>query len=540
MNAMNVNRNLTQGLVALVVCALLGACNTLESTAEVRAEKERWNSSNEPSNFTGIELNTKLDALPTSGRTDREIWPSSYWPMHKDSINARWKADELSPAEKYDQAFNGWVPPEGFMDLKPYKGGSNCADFDKSYYEQLGPLASLISGHMGNGDARDGVDSDGDGEIDECDDRDGVETWFGLCHAWVPAAMLEDRPLRSVTHNGVTFHTGDIEALIIAAYNRAGADMIGGRCNDKEVKRDEQGRAEDVRCRDTNPGTMHVIMTNYLGINKTAFAEDRTYDYEVWNQPIVAYDVSQLDEITLEEAISEVGLTGDSYVHNADARFFYKVAASMTYITESSESDVPAENSRYERTDRYTYILELDEDRRIIGGEWTGSSRSKHPDFLWNPRRAYRSSVQHLDLEQVRMLIRKSREPVEPEPTTSAPAEPVSFSVTPGVEIPDNDVAGVGVELTVGSGLSGSVDVTVDIAHPSAVDVMVGLISPSGEKWTIVAQGSSRGRNINTTITLDPAPVGDLGGTWRLNVSDRLSADVGTVDGFTIKVTPAE
>ena len=254
----------------------------------------------------------------------------------------------------------------------------------------------------------------------------------------------------------------------------------------------------------------------------------------------MAYDVSQLDEVTLEEAIAEVGLTGDAYTHNADAKFFYKVAASMTYITESSESDVPAENGRFERTDRYTYILELDEDRRIIGGEWTGSSRSKQPDVLWNPRRAYRSSVQHLDLEQVRMLICKSREPVEPEPAPVVPAEPVSFSVNPGTEIPDNDIAGVGIELTVGSGLSGAVEVTVDIAHPSAVDVMVGLISPSGEKWTIVAQGSSRGRNINKTIALDPAPVGDLGGTWRLNVSDRLSADVGTVEGFAIKVTPAE
>ena len=153
--------------------------------------------------------------------------------MYENSINVRWKDGEMSPAEKYDMAFNGWEPPEGFMDLKPYKNGSNCADFDKEYYDQLGPLASHISDHMGNGKARDGIDNDGDGEIDECDDRDGVETWFGLCHAWVPAAMREDRPLNTIEYNGVTFHVGDLEALIIAAYNRNGAEMIGGRCNDK-------------------------------------------------------------------------------------------------------------------------------------------------------------------------------------------------------------------------------------------------------------------------------------------------------------------
>ena len=178
------------------------------------------------------------------------------------------------------------------MALKPYKKGEGCENFDPEYYDKLGPLATHISEHMGNRAARDGVDNDGDGEIDECGDRDGVEYWFGLCHAWVPAAMLEDRPLHTITHNGVTFHPGDLEALVIAAYNRVGADIIGQRCNDKDadIERDEQGRALGTHCRDTNPGTLHVVMSNYLGLHRTSFAEDRTYDYEVWNQPIVAYE----------------------------------------------------------------------------------------------------------------------------------------------------------------------------------------------------------------------------------------------------------
>ncbi len=522
---------------ALIVTGLFG-CNTLEEISTTQAEKERWNRANEPTRFRGIELNMKLEALPTSGRADREIWPSTYWATYEDSINHRWRANELSPAEKYDQAFNGWTPSEGFMDLKPYKNGSDCADFDKEYYTQLGPLASHISGRMGNGRARDGVDNDGDGEIDECDDRDGVETWFGLCHAWVPAAMLEDRPLRTITHNGVEFHTGDIEALVIAAYNRVGADMIGGRCNDKEVKRDDQGRALESQCRDSNAGTFHVIMTNYLGLHKTAFAEDRTYNYEVWNQPVVAFDVSQLDEITLEQAIAEVGLTGDAYTYNPDAAHFFKVNASLTYITESHASHVPADSTRFERTDQYTYVLELDANREIIGGEWTGSSRTEHPDFLWNPRRAYRSSVPHLDLENVRMLIKKSREPevVPPQPSL----EPVVFEVNPGTSIPDNSASGVGVELTVGAGLSGSVEVTVSVQHPSMTDVMLGLLSPTGEKWEVLAQGAASGTDFQTSVVLDPAPIGDLGGTWRLLASDLLSSDRGTVESFKLTVTPTE
>ena len=525
-------------------------CNQLdESQTESRIQKERWNSTNDPTHFRGVELKRGIDDLPTEGRAEREIWPSSYWPTHRDSINYRWKDGEMSPAEKYDKAFNGWEPDEGFMELKPYRSGSDCEGFDREYYSKLGPLANHISARMGNARARDGVDNDGDGEIDECGDRDGVETWFGLCHAWVPAAMLEDRPLHSVTYKGVTFHTGDIEALMIAAYNRVSAEMIGGRCNDKEVKRDEQGRAEDVRCRDTNPGTLHLIMTNYLGLHNLAFAEDRTYNYEVWNQPVVEYKVTSLDEVTLQEAAEAVGqkvpaaeegeapLEAVEYVHNPDAKFFYKVAASMTYITESDESDEPADQSRYERTDRYTYILELDENREIIGGEWTGYSRKKHPDFLWNPRRAYMSSVPNLRLEDIRQLIELAREPLGPEMPIDT--TPVTFKAETPVEIPDNEESGVAVELTVGSGLSGDVEVAVAIEHGSAVDLMVGLISPAGEKWEVLAQGTATGENYETTYVLEPAPVGDLGGTWKMVVSDLMDNHSGRVTSFSLKVTPS-
>ena len=146
-------------------------------------------------------------------------------------------------------------------------------------------------------------------------------------------------------------------------------------------------------------------MTNYLGLNKTSFAEDRTFNYEVWNQPIVAYEVTNQEEITLSEAnellqvkpatesdVDEDGteVDGDEagqseeYSFNEDAAFFYKVAARVTYITESKASVTPAASKDFERNDYYTYILELDADRKGIVVEWYGASRKKHPDFLWN------------------------------------------------------------------------------------------------------------------------------------------------------------
>ena len=441
----------------LALFLTFGCADQDQHWAEDEALKERWNYNNDPANFRGIELTYAFDKLPDMGKADREVWPSTYWATYKDSINARWHSKrvgdeykkEFSPAEKYDQVFHGWEPTSEFMAMKPYVNGNACKDFDKEYYDNLGPLASHISNHMGNARARNGVDDDGDGNIDECDDRDGVETWFGLCHAWAPAAMLEDRPMYPIRVKGVTFLPGDIEALIIATYNRPPADMIGGRCNDKEVKRDDNGRIEDVACRDTNPGTLHVVMGNYLGLNGRSFVEDRTYNYEVWNQPIVEYEVTKMDEITAKEANEALGLEGDKYEYNLDAKIFYKVKAKVVYLAESDANVEPIDITRFHRTDRYDYILELDGERNIIGGEWIGNSRTSHPDFLWSPYQVQRSPVPFLDIKEVRELIRLSRlvdpaargmqdpefvYPEPPAPVEEPVEEPVTESPEPGTD----------------------------------------------------------------------------------------------------------
>ena len=54
------------------------------------------------------------------------------------------------------------------------------------------------------------------------------------------------------------------------------------------------------------------------------------------------------------------------------------------------------------------------------------------------------------------------------------------------------------------------------------------------------AQGAASGTDFQTSVVLDPAPIGDLGGTWRLLASDLLSSDRGTVESFKLTVTPSE
>ncbi len=396
--------------LALALCAL--ACTSgLEPEPEQSAEpqggvlpplgkSDAWDWVNDPKRFARFvdeELELRLDALPLKGTASRKAWPASYWPTYEDSTNHRWQgSDTMSPLEKYDLVFNGWQPPEGFMELRPRDLVGCDEGFDASYYEALGPAADWMSRERGNLRARDGVDSDGDGEVDECGDSDGIDGWWGSCHAWAPAAMLEDEPRRPVRRGDVTFEIADIKALLITVYDKSRSVVIGSRCRAKVVERDETGRILDPNCRDTNAGSFHVVMANLMGMHGLGIGEDRTFGAQVWNQPIHGYEVTAMKEISEAEATKRLlgpGSDEAAYPYNADARRWVEVAMDVFWVTESVPTDQPLldVHDEYVRTDSYAYVLELDDEGRIIGGEWieAGADRSigfsPHPDFLWVP-----------------------------------------------------------------------------------------------------------------------------------------------------------
>ncbi len=498
---------------------------------------DQWNAINNPERLN-VQLEYRIDQLPTSGLSETVPWPDTYWPTYEDSINVRWQGDDvLSPAEKYDHAFNGWTPADGFMDLKPYTA-QRCKDqsWDRAYYDGLGPAARWVSANKGNAKARDGVDNDKDGQTDECDDRDGVETWWGLCHAWVPAAMLEPEPLRAVTHNGVTFDVSDIKALIIMQYDRASAILVGGRCNDKEVKRDETGRLTDDVCRDTNAGSFHVIMANFLGLMKRPIAEDRTYDYEVWNQPILEWKVDRMDEITEADALRLLERPeGSTYAEiNPKAVKFYEVESTTYYITESHPETKPLTDviTEYTRSDRYHYVLEVDADGKVNGGEWIGYSRQSHPDFLWLPIEA-RGGNPYIDTALVRSLIAQSRQPADAEPEDG---ELVVLTEEPAMSIPDNTPEGVTSELHVGlPGTARSVEVEVEIRHTYVGDLKV-WIEKDGQRVVLHDRTGGSQDDVVKTFKATGLAGAQLEGVWVLGVSDHANADVGELVRWSLKL----
>jgi hypothetical protein len=94
--------------------------------------------------------------------------------------------------------------------------------------------------------------------------------------------------------------------------------------------------------------------------------------------------------------ITTGGSLPTNYVFNANAAKLFKVHMDVDYISESSAStdgNLGSTIDRYTHQDRYDYILEIDSAGKIIGGEWIGTSKKQHPDFVWLPVRVGSTSV---------------------------------------------------------------------------------------------------------------------------------------------------
>lgn len=464
-------------LLLTTLCAATACTSPAPEPADevgTAAQEEKWGFNDHPNRFAS-DLVYELADLPLEGEAARIPWPGSYWPTYRDSINDRWEgADSASPAEKYGQAFDVQGVPDAVSEafgIDSHSHRTECQqddECDSDIGERCAKRRDQESGHC-------------------------IPTWFGICHGWAPAAVLEPEPVEPVTVNGVTFRVNDIKALASIAYNSTQVRFLSYRCNtdDDDISFDEYQRP-DTKCRDTNPGTFHVIATNFLGLRGESFAEDRTYDDEVWNQPMRGYRITQQEEITFQQANALVGATatggetddqtgtvaqaewqhfgpyqvtegtqfraaivgdGDAdlyvrfgaqptaedydcrpyhagsseicehtiaagvsqafvsvhgyeptstfelavtydattpgeYVFNEDAVAFHHVKLTAEYISESAsttDGNLAGSIDSYTHQDHYEYVLELDDQGRIVGGEWIGASKRNHPDFLWLP-----------------------------------------------------------------------------------------------------------------------------------------------------------
>ena len=512
-------------LAALTIGCAGGGATATESTTNQELQPteaktpttdqkaDEWGPQDDPKLFSD-ELEYTLADLPMDGEVANIPWTANYWPVYQDSINYKWNgADTSSPAGKYGEAFG----VEGIEDkiseaygIDHYASRTECSTND-----------------------------DCDSKIGEsCAKRDGEEkgrcipTWWGICHAWAPASIMEAEPVNPVTRNGVEFKVNDIKALLTLLYNRTGSKFVSLRCNEDEQADEitydlyDRPTGDDAECKDTNPGTYHVLLANYLGLKGESFVEDRTFDDEVWNQPLRGYRITTMEEVTGRKANALVGvqpegdapattanMTGtlekdawfhaetsypvgegttvvvtmkgtgdadlyvrfgskptadgydcrpwldatsnekceltvpagatamfvgvhgyigpsdydvtvnwggdplagipDAYKFNAKAAKLFYVKSEVDYIGESAanvDGNLSGSIDTYTHTDHYEYILEVDADGKVIGGEWLGASKKAHPDFLWLPtnRHNYPIAGGAINYDLVKSLLDES------------------------------------------------------------------------------------------------------------------------------------
>jgi hypothetical protein len=257
-----------------------------------KKQPEAWSYSDNPALFSST-LEFSLEALPSSGEAEHIPWAGSYWAYTDDSINHRWNGESTdAPSTKYGKAFGVTGVEDAvskFRGVDAAASRKECSattDCDSKLGESCSKRAGQDKGRC-------------------------IPGWWGICHAWAPASILVSEPKMPVTRNGVTFKVQDLKALVTLAHDQVNLKFASLRCDadadQGAVTFDEHGRPMSA-CRDTNPGTYHVLLANYLGKQRQAFVEDRTYDDEVWNQPLRGYRVLEKRVVTVDEANTLVGV----------------------------------------------------------------------------------------------------------------------------------------------------------------------------------------------------------------------------------------
>lgn len=328
----------------------------------------------------------------TSGKVQVQPWSGDYWAYAAGILGARFRDDEFVYLYDWNKRYELVTanPASKILSTQGQKGVNSLSPSEK-YDLLVGDSAGRLTAAMW---------SQGKQYYDEYGE---VESWMGICHGWAPAAIVEPRPEKSIqvlSFDGkwqVPLNPSEIKGLVSYSWatNRFRNITMGNRCNQKDPQRNENGRIKEEACFDLNPATWHLVMTHMVGMNKRSFVMDATYDYEVWNQPVMAYSYTYFNPQTkqaqqnLESAVvSRETFTKDPFnkFRPAEARSFVGVSMKVGYVVETEANEMETDSPQDDaiRWVKYDYDLELDSNGQIIGGEWYMDT---HPDFIWNPKK---------------------------------------------------------------------------------------------------------------------------------------------------------
>jgi hypothetical protein len=364
--------------------------------------------------FKQIPFETDITKLPLEKMLTNKPWSGYYWAIRYGILSARYNDEpEQNSIFKIDehgnQQFYTWKESiTRFLQPADYNNANNRKEDMTKYHSFLSasekydrllsdPRFTLTNKMKERGNT---VLKTPEGDID---------TWMGICHGWAIASYIEPKPIRPVTLTNsegisITFNNHDIMALasLYWANARYVSNFTGYRCRvadmDKIPTDPDTGLWLDYSCFGLNPATFHIIFTNQIGINDKPFIFEPKVDKEIWNHPVSGYNyiyyhpatrvIGSLDEsiISIEDAekVTDVPFLKFALSQKTPTtQFFVAVKMTVFYIVENMPTTNNTPEAELEQEVEYLYLLELDKDMKIVGGEWRFNS---HPNYIYGPR----------------------------------------------------------------------------------------------------------------------------------------------------------
>jgi hypothetical protein len=371
--------------------------------------------------FNNVTFTDIITKLPDSGNVTETPWSGYYWPIRYgvgavryskvQRVNSQYDFRKdgnkiIKTPKTYNNSISYYKQPDEFN--KTFRRYHNYSHYISIWYSAAEKYDFYVGDY--NFTLTNMLKSAGQDII--WDEKGDVPLWMGICHGWSVASYMEKRPNKTITllaadnTTYVQFLPDDIKALSSIYWAEANykSNFAGWSCkykNKTELNFDPAtGLILDYRCFGVSPATFHTAMANWVGINKTSLIFDpMADDNEIWNHPVMGYNVTYFNPLTNNTRPFQ-----DAVVTRDEAKLFasrnkfinftlanitnateYLVGAKMQvdYLYETSPNHDNYTYKDFNTSVNYHYVLELDKDLRMIGGEWL---YNRHPNYVFGPR----------------------------------------------------------------------------------------------------------------------------------------------------------
>src|SRR5262249_11367578 len=204
----------------------------------------------------------------------------------------------------------------------------------------------------------------------------GAPGWWGHCHAWAAASVLEPEPRREVAQDGVTFHVGDLKGLLSEAHFSDRPAFYGQRFYGNP--------GDDFE--EMYPLQVWDVLRQQIYQHKLPLIVDLDPGPVVWSYPAYRYQISfqAIDEPTYQ-SLAAAALPREKRPRSADLPGAVPYRGELS-LWGANFGVYPDFLGTATQQHNYTFVFRAQGSVLTPGSDhWAGPSVQFHPDFAWYP-----------------------------------------------------------------------------------------------------------------------------------------------------------